>query len=483
MRPCGERRLKRDSRAPASSRGRSAHPKRCNCSRTRSQPDMCGISGLICTMPTRCREDHARLVARMVDLQVHRGPDDQGVVEIGNVCFGSNRLAIIDLSAAGHMPMTDNEGSWIVYNGETYNFGQVREELSRLGHRFQSRTDTEVVLRAFREWGDSCLERLRGMFAFAIYDSKTDTVTLVRDRFGKKPLYYTQQDGHILFASEMKALASVCSKLQPNHRRLAEWSLYRNVDFGAADTLFWGIFSLQPGHLLKIHAGKLSAPRRYYVPEAQVSRAEYERLGSLSQQALTHELSELLTSAVQDRLISDVPVGTLCSGGIDSSLITAICARERKDVLAFNVSVQGDGAVDEGVYAERVAQNLGIRLISCRADGQMFRDNLVRAICHSDHPLTHPNSVFFMKIAELARSHGVIVLQSGEAADELFGGYMQRYRRYGQIKRLESWVRYLPQKLRRLIVLAGYASERVPITEFSEYDGLLAHCTQFLDRF
>ena len=134
-------------------------------------------------------------MARMCDLQVHRGPDDHGVLEIGNVCLGSNRLSIIDLSAAGHMPMTDNQGAWIVYNGEIYNFRQVRDELSRRGHQFQSRTDTEVVLRAFREWGDSCLERLRGMFAFAIYDSKADTVTLVRDRFGKKPLYYLSKTG------------------------------------------------------------------------------------------------------------------------------------------------------------------------------------------------------------------------------------------------------------------------------------------------
>src|SRR4029434_2644497 len=125
------------------------------------------------------------------------------------------------------------EGAWIVYSGETCNCGEVRDELRRLGHHFRSRTDTEVVLRAFREWGDSCLERFRGMFAFAIYASKADTVTLVRDRFGKKPLYYTQQDGHILFASELKTLASACSKLQPNHRRLADWSLSRNVQFGA----------------------------------------------------------------------------------------------------------------------------------------------------------------------------------------------------------------------------------------------------------
>ena len=444
---------------------------------------MCGIAGLVCVTPSRCRDDHSRIVAKMCDLQVHRGPDDRGVVDVGNVCLGSNRLSIIDLSAAGHMPMSDGEGAWIVYNGEVYNFMEVRDDLSRRGHQFRSKTDTEVVLRAFREWGEACLSRLRGMFAFAIYDSKSDTVTLVRDRFGKKPLYYLCQDGHILFASELKTLANACSSLEPNHRRLAEWSLYRNVDFGASDTLFAGISALQPGNVITIHAGKLSTPRRYYAAEAHVSQETYTRLGALSAPALTEELGGLITAGVRDRLVSDVPVGTLCSGGIDSSLITAICARERKDVLAFNIAVEGYPKLDESVYADRVARHLGIRLLSCPANAEVFRDNLVRAIYHDDNPLTHPNSVFFLKVSELARSHGVIVLLSGEAADELFGGYMQRYRRYRQFKRLEAWLKYLPQRLRRAIALAGYASDRVPITEFSEYEGLLAHSTSFLDRF
>jgi asparagine synthase (glutamine-hydrolysing) len=147
------------------------------------------------------------------------------------------------------------------------------------------------------------------------------------------------------------------------------------------------------------------------------------------------------------------------------------------------VAVGGQGAVDESVYAQKVAKSLGIRLHSCRADGEVFRETLVRAIYHSDHPLTHPNSVMFLKVSELARSHGVIVLLSGEAADELFGGYTQRYRRYGQLRRLESWLALLPQKARHAITLAGFACARVPITEFSEYDGLLAHTTSFLDRF
>jgi asparagine synthase (glutamine-hydrolysing) len=444
---------------------------------------MCGIAGLVCLTRERCREDHTRLVAGMCDLQVHRGPDDRGVESLGHVCLGSNRLAIIDLSAAGHMPMTDGDGGWIAYNGEIYNFQEVREELIRCGHHFKSRTDTEVVLHAFREWGEGSLDRFRGMFAFAIYDSKRDRVTLVRDRFGKKPLYYMLHSGHLLFASELKALVSVCTEPEPNFQRLTEWSLYRNVDFGGPETLFAGISALPPGHLIEIRSGKIGPARRYYAVETRISADLYNRFASLTPQRLTEEIGALITGGVRDRLISDVPVGTLCSGGLDSSLITAICARDRKDVLAFNVAVEGYDDLNESVFAERVTKSLGIELLSCRANGEVFRDTLVRAIYHSDQPLTHPNSVFFLKVSELARSHGVKVLLSGEAADELFGGYVQRYRRYRQLKRLEGWLRYLPGKLRRVIALAGYACDRVPITEFSEYEGLLAHATNFVDRF
>ncbi len=444
---------------------------------------MCGIAGLICATPERCRADHTRIVARMCDLQEHRGPDDRGVEALGRVCLGSNRLRIIDLSAAGHMPMTDHEGAWIVYNGEIYNFQSLRAELARCGRQFHSRTDTEVVLRGFREWGEDCLQRITGMFAFALYDSESDTVTLARDRFGKKPLYYTSHDQHILFASELKALLAVTPRREVNQQRLMEWSLYRNVDFGAPETLFAGILSLPPGHVLEIRRGRLGSPRRYYTPEAQVTPERYERLAKESPQALIGELGSLLTSAVRDRLVSDVPVGTLCSGGIDSSLITACCARERRDILAFNVAVRGYRELDESGYARKVADSLGIRLLTCEADGDLFRDNLVRAIYHSDYPLTHPNSVFFMMVSELARRHGVIVLLSGEAADELFGGYAQRYRRQRQFRAVQSWLGRLPKRLRRAIAFAGYACDRVPITEFSEYEGLLAHATAFVDRF
>jgi len=445
---------------------------------------MCAIAGLICLKRSCAEEEHLRVVRKMCDLQSHRGPDDSGVVSLDHVCLGSNRLSIIDLTEAGHMPMSDeHEQWWISYNGEVYNFKELREELIRLGHSFRSRTDTEVVLRAFQEWGEKCLDRFVGMFAFAIYDRKTDTVTLVRDRFGKKPLYYTQRDGHFLFSSEMKALMGVCDDLRPNQQRLIEWSLYRNVDFGSSATLVENLFSLLPGHLVKIRQGRLEPPHCYYSPESQVDPSLYHRFSRQSLGAMTGEIESLLLTGVRERLVSDVPLGTFCSGGIDSSLITAMAARHLKDITAFHISVTGYPEMDESRYAKQVAEFLGIRLLTYPIDGEAFRRNLPRAIYFSDFPLTHPNSVAFLLLSEYARKHGVIVLLSGEGADELFGGYVQRYRRYRQLLRAKPIFSRLPLRVRKAITMAGHACNGLPFSTFSEHDGLLAHSTAFLDNF
>jgi asparagine synthase (glutamine-hydrolysing) len=420
----------------------------------------------------------------MCDRQAHRGPDDEGIAEQGSVCLGSRRLTIIDLSRAGRMPMSDPSGRWwIVYNGETYNFQQVREQLKSDGHQFVSTSDTEVVLHAFLEWGEKCLDRLVGMFAFAVLDRDTNTVTLARDRFGKKPLYYTQRDGHFYFASEAKALLETCASLRPNYQRLIEWSLYRNADFGSPGTLFEGLSSLPPGHVLEVRDGQPIRPRRYYSPESQVDPARYERLRRLPAAAVTRQIDRLLQESVRARLVSDVPLGTLCSGGIDSSLITALCARDMPHVAAFHVSVPGYEHLDESKYAKQVTDRLNLTLHTYPLSAQAFRDNLARAVYHNDFPLTHPNSVAFLLISEFARSHGVKILLSGEAADELFGGYLQRYRRYRQFLWAQRLLAWLPAKLRKAVVLAGYAAEGIPATAFSEYPGLLAHTTGFLDKF
>ena len=444
---------------------------------------MCGIAGLV-RFRDECSERESSLVSRMVKVQHHRGPDDGGVEVVGKATLGSNRLSIIDLSAAGHMPMHDPEsGRWIAFNGELYNFASLRSELSSLGHHFHSKTDTEVVLHAFREWGESALDRFVGMFAFAIYDPAADRLTLVRDRFGKKPVYYTQQSDQLIFASELKSLVSVCPGLDVNLQRLNEWSLYRNIDFGPQETMFQGVLSLPPGHFVTVDAGMVGEPKPFFQLHECVRKEEHDRLGRLSIPDLSRELETLMLEAVEDRLVSDVPVGTLCSGGIDSSLITSVAAKRRKDLLAFNVSVTGAGAFDESGYAKQVTDSLGIELLTLKADGQNFRENLVRAIYHSDYPLTHPNSVFFLLISEFAKSHGVKVLLSGEAADELFGGYAHRYRRYAQYRRIQQVVNRLPGKLRRIIAAAGYAVEDVPVMEFTGYEKLMAHSTSFVDRF
>ena len=444
---------------------------------------MCAIAGMICLQPD-CGDDHLDVVRAISDLQVHRGPDDQGVKALGGATLASNRLSIIDLSRAGHMPMSDETGRyWIVYNGETYNFRQLREELSARGHAFSSRTDTEAVLHACLEWGDDAFGKFVGMFAFAVVDRETRTTTLVRDRFGKKPLYYTHRDGHLLFASEVKALLRVSASPTLNYQRLIEWSLYRNVDFGSPETLFENIFSLQPGHSLKIVNGQVGEPRCYYSPESQVDPELYERFRRQPPAAVTAEIESLIVNAVRERLVSDVPLGTLCSGGIDSSLVTALCARSRPGVNAFHVSVAGYDQLDESRYARQVADSVGIPLLTYSIGADAFRRNLPRAIYHSDFPLTHPNSVAFLLISEFARQHGVIILMSGEAADELFGGYMQRYRHFRQFRRAQRMLSTFPKKVRKALAFAGYASEGIPVTSFSEYDGLLAHTTAFLDKF
>ena len=445
---------------------------------------MCAIAGLVCLKRECSEQEHVRILKRMCELHTHRGPDDEGVVSLGNVCLGANRLSIIDLSPNGHMPMKDAEEKlWIVYNGETYNFQALREELVRCGHAFRSKTDTEVVLHAFKQWGERCFERFAGMFAFAIYDPSNETVTLVRDRFGKKPLYYTSDDRHILFASELKVLLQVCENLKPDQQRLMEWALYRNVDFGSPNTLVEGVFSLPAGHYLQIRKGRIGSVQRYYSVEAEVDAATYERFANQSAKDSIAEIESLVLTGVKERLVADVPVGVLCSGGVDSSLITALCARYRKNVAAFHVSVAGYPQMDESRYAAQVTRMLGIDLFTCQMETDNFCANLPRAVYHSDVPLTHPNSVAYLLVSELARSQGTIVLMSGEAADELFGGYMHRYRRYRQFLRANRLLARLPPKLRQVISLFGHACNGVVATELPEYGHGLPHAIAILDRF
>ena len=442
---------------------------------------MCGLAG-IARASGPAGPDQETRVRRMCDVQQHRGPDDSGVVLAGNACLGSVRLSIIDLSAAGHMPMSDAGGRWwIAYNGEVYNFESLREELLALGHEFRSKTDTEVILHAFMEWGEECLQRFVGMFAFAIHDSETGTTTLVRDRYGIKPMYFATVGDEVRFASEIKALVDGDFEPQVDRSSLIEWSLYRNVDCLSEATLVKGVQTLLPGNVAVIRDGEIST-HAYYSPTAQVSADEYAQYAATSDDDVVDTFDTLLRDCVKLRLISDVPVGTLISGGLDSSLVTAIAAGFSDDLTGFHVSVQGQGAFSETPYAEQVAKQYGIDLVSCEFSGPIFRRELPRIIYASDLPLTHPNSVAYALISRVARDNGVKVLLSGEGADELFGGYGFRYRRIQQMQKLEPLIRRLPEKIRMALGLLGFVSVGLPVTGF-HFRELLPHTASVIDSY
>ena len=268
-------------------------------------------------------------------------------------------------------------------------FRVLRGQLIERGYRFRSESDTEVALPPFGNGAMAALDRLTGMFAFAIYDRPSETLILVRDRFGKKPLYYCWEDDHFLFASELKALLRVMRERRVDHRRLAEWALYRNVDWGSSETLIENVHSLLPGHWMELRHGRPSAPRPYYVVETQVDPALYADLAGRSAQEVTAEIETLAVTAVRDRLVSDVPVGTLCSGGIDSSLITALAARDLPNLKVFQFGRRLPGARREPL-CQAGDRCPGPRPCKLLDEAEDFRANLARAIYSQRFPADPP---------------------------------------------------------------------------------------------
>ncbi|HEX5438108.1 MAG TPA: asparagine synthase (glutamine-hydrolyzing) [Gemmatimonadaceae bacterium] len=424
---------------------------------------MCGIAGLACATHD-CHEDHEAIVAAMCEMQAHRGPDDQGVVLLDRVCLGSRRLSILDVSPAGHMPMCDPTGRWwVTYNGEVYNYRALREELQALGHAFTSDGDTEVILHAWMEWGRDAFARFVGMFAIALVDRDTGTLQLVRDRYGIKPLYHAAVNGHLLFSSEMKTLGPCTQPARVDRQRLMEWFLYRNADSFRPETMIEGISSVLPGHVVTVRNGEVrSAP--FYNLLSHVRAEAHEGYRRARETDVVARVDSALREAVQCRLVSDVPVGTLCSGGLDSSLVTAIAGEYTRDITAFNVAIENAPELDERRFAEQLTRSLGIELVSFTLTGDAFRAMLPRAVYHSDLPLTHPNSVAYLHISQVARSHGVVVLLSGEGADELFGGYSWSYRRLRTVERLLPLLGHLPHRLIDQVTLVAYAMAGLPAT-------------------
>lgn len=371
---------------------------------------MCGIAGCVAAPGTRADEDALR---RMAVALAHRGPDDSGVVVQDNVGLVHTRLAIVDPTPAGHAPMRGPAGWWLTYNGEVFNHRALR---ATLGPEVEWRggSDTETVLRLLERFGEGALPRLNGLFAFAALDPSGRRLLLARDRFGVKPLYVARHAGALWFASEIGALLAAGVPREPDRDVLAQ-ALVRGWSNGPW-TPIAGVTRVMPGTLVSVALDTLDADeRRWYDPLEAIDPA------SASSAA---DLEPALRASVERRLMADVPIGAMCSGGLDSSLITAF-ARDAAGgpVHAFNASVPDQPDYDEGEWARRVARHLGVELHTVELTADAWRADLVGVVRHIEYPLTHESSVPMMQIAALARSLGVKVLLSGEGADELFGGY------------------------------------------------------------
>ena len=357
---------------------------------------------------------------RMADTMTHRGPDDSGtyINHDHHLGFGFRRLSIIDLEG-GHQPMSNEDGTiWIVFNGEIYNHYDLRKELEALGHIYSSRADTESIIHAYEEWGEDCVDRLRGMFAFAIWDVNKRKLFLARDRMGIKPLYYTEQNGCLIFASEIKAiLAWPGIKKEVDNEAL--YNYLTLLVTPSPMTMFQGIYKLPPGHILTISDNNNKSMYRYWEPIIHDNGLE-----GIDETEVVDRLRELLRESIRLRMMSDVPFGVFLSGGVDSSLNVALMSEFMdRPVDTFSVSIKDDTRSDELKHARAVAEHFGTNHHEVEITSQDFINFLPQMAYFQDEPLSDPVCVPLYYVSRLARQNGTIVIQVGEGSDELFGGY------------------------------------------------------------
>jgi|tagenome__1003787_1003787.scaffolds.fasta_scaffold20989342_7 asparagine synthase (glutamine-hydrolysing) len=373
---------------------------------------MCGIGGAVSLSLNPLRNAQGT-VELMNDLLRHRGPDGEAtwVHDHGVAAFAHRRLAIIDLDS-GDQPMTDGGGNWLTHNGEIYNYIELRGLLGK--DRFHTSSDTEVILRAYRQWGEGCLERLRGMFAFAVWDEETQTLFAARDRFGIKPFYYTVVDDVLYFASEVKALLPFLPKIETDLDGLAD---YLTFQFPlAGKTLFAGVQELLPGHFLRVRNGRVETQRYwevYFDPDFDHTGDYYER-----------RTQELLAESISLHLRADVPIGSYLSGGLDSSIVASLASTTHgPGMMGFTGRFAMPG-FDESRYARSVAEDRGFELHELEIGPEDFVDRIEEVVYHLDYPVAGPGSFPQYMVSELAADHRKVVL-GGQGGDEIFGGYVR----------------------------------------------------------
>jgi len=420
---------------------------------------MCGFAGILTTAGLRSDElaDRAR---RMIAPIVHRGPDDSGVCvdEQAGLAFGFRRLAIVDLSANGHQPMWSPSRRFVmVFNGQVYNFKELRRELEQYGYGFRGHSDTEVILAAFERWGiHEGVRRFVGMFAIAVWDAHRRELSLFRDRIGKKPLYVYSEPGLITFGSELKALLAGPS-FDRSIDRTALASYFRYLYVPAPKSIFQRAIKLPPGHILTVSDPKLALPPpQPYWSLREVALTGLAKPFTGSDAEAIDELDALLADAVRCRLYADVPLGALLSGGIDSSAVVALMQEMTTQPVKTYTIGFAEEEFDEARHAARVARHLGTDHTELLLTGEGAHAVIPRLPEIFDEPLADPSQLPTFLVSQLARQHVTVAL-SGDGGDELFAGY----NRYLYGARVLSGVNRLPRGVRRLVA-AGIGSVPQP---------------------
>lgn len=393
---------------------------------------MCGIAGI-----TGHNRFSIEDLQRMLNTLVHRGPDDEGTYANDGILLGQRRLSIIDLEG-GHQPIPNEDKTlWIVCNGEIYNYRSLREKLISRGHKFSTQSDSEVILHLYEEYGENCVKHLRGMFSFAIWDETQKNLFAARDRLGQKPFFFVEINGNFCFASEIKALLALDPSLA--ELNLAALDQYLTLRIIAPPmSMFRKIRKLPPAHSLQFHPGKDIQIKRYW-------QLDYEPKHNGSDEELADELEEKLISCIKLHMVSDVPVGAFLSGGLDSTLVTAILMKHvaSEPIQTFSMGLPYK-QFDETPYARMVAEQYGT-IHHEETITPSLLESLPNLIWHLDEP-SDPLSVCSYHIAEIASKHVKVVL-GGDGGDELFGGY-DRY--YGN--RYASYYAMLPEALRKYAI-------------------------------
>jgi asparagine synthase (glutamine-hydrolysing) len=381
---------------------------------------MCGIAGVFHHNGKRAS---ASVVQDMIDVMAYRGPDGQGIHIDRHVGLGHRRLAIIDLSSAGHQPMTNEDGTiWLVFNGEIYNYLELINQLQERGHRFRSRSDSEVILHAYEEWGERCVERFNGMWAFAVWDAKAGTLFLSRDRFGVKPLYYYSDHGNFYFGSEIKAILAVAREAaRPNYPYLYHFLPSGTLDDGE-DTFFEGVKQVLPAHSLIIDStGSRMVNHWRYDPDAAKRTYDYAHPGET--------LRALLLDSVKLRLRSDVPVGTCLSGGLDSSSIVALAHQIMPQPVKTFSCLYEDSDCNERRFVDILNHFADTDPYPVSPGGHDLFDILPKIVSHQDEPTAGPG--LYSQWHVMATAHGKVkVLLDGQGGDELLGGYFTYFDAY-----------------------------------------------------